>query len=114
MRERLLRLSRLVRRLRRQHWLALVGLSLAAYFGYHAVNGSRGLLAWQQVTVDLAASQQELDALRATREALEGRAARLRPGSLDPDLIDELARKELSFAQPLDVIILLDGDDRAR
>ena len=108
------RLSRLVRRLRRQHWLALLGLSLAIYFGYHAVNGSRGLLAWQQVRVDLAVRQQELDALRVTREALESRVVRLRHDSLDPDLIDELARKELSFALPLDVIILLDGDDRAR
>jgi cell division protein FtsB len=108
------RLSRLVRRLRRQHWLALLGLSLAVYFGYHAVDGSRGLLAWQQVSADLAASQQELAAVRATREALEGRVARLRHDSLDPDLIDELARKELSFVEPLDVIILLDRADRTR
>ena len=108
------RLSRWARRLRRQHWAALLGLSLAAYFGYHAVNGSRGLLAWQQVTTDLAASRQELEALRAERAALEGRVARLRHDSLDPDLIDELARKELSLVDPLDVIILLDGDHRPR
>jgi cell division protein FtsB len=108
------RLSRWVRRLRRQHWAVLLGLSLAAYFGYHAVNGSRGLFAWQQVTTDLEASRQELEALRAERAALEGRVVRLRRGSLDPDLIDELARKELSLVEPLDVIILLDGDDRPR
>ena len=108
------RLSRWTRRLRRQHWAALLGLSLAAYFGYHAVNGSRGLFAWQQVTMDLEASRQELERLRAEREALEGRVVRLRRDSLDPDLIDELARKELSLVEPLDVIILLDGDDRPR
>ena len=108
------RLSRWTRRLRRQHWAALLGLSLAAYFGYHAVNGSRGLFAWQQVTTDLEASRQELEALRAARAALEGRVTRLRPDSLDPDLIDELARKELSFVEPLDVIILLESDDRPR
>ena len=39
---------------------------------------------------------------------------RLRHDSLDPDLIDELARKELSFVEPLDVIILLDGSDGSR
>ena len=38
---------------------------------------------------------------------------RLRPDSLDPDLIDELARRELSLVEPLDVIILLtDGEAR--
>jgi cell division protein FtsB len=92
----------------------LVGLSLAAYFGYHAVSGSRGLVAWQRVSVALEASQQELQAVRAERAALEGRVVRLRRDSLDPDLIDELARKELSFARPLDVIILLDDGDRSR
>ena len=40
---------------------------------------------------------------------LEREVVRLRHDSLDPDLIDELARKELSFVEPLDVIILLDG-----
>jgi cell division protein FtsB len=103
------RLSRWRRRLRRQHWLVLVSLGLAAYFGYHAVNGSRGLLARQEVTEALEASRQELAALRAERAALEGKVVRLRHDSLDPDLIDELARKELSFVAPLDVIILRAG-----
>ena len=62
--------------------------------------------------MDLEASRQELERLRAEREALEGKVVRLRNDSLDPDLIDELARKELSLVEPLDVIILLDGDDR--
>jgi cell division protein FtsB len=105
---------RWMRRLRRPHWVALLGLSLAAYFGYHAVSGSRGRVAWQRVSVALEASQQELQAVRAERAALEGRVVRLRRDSLDPDLIDELARKELSFARPLDVIILLDDGDRSR
>jgi cell division protein FtsB len=108
------RLSRWLHRLRRLHWVALLGLGLAAYFGYHAVSGSRGLFAWQQVTTDLEASRRELLSLRAERAALEGRVERLRHDSLDPDLIDELARKELSFVEPLDVIILLEGDGRPR
>ncbi|HSA82439.1 MAG TPA: septum formation initiator family protein [Geminicoccaceae bacterium] len=105
------RLSLRAPRWQRQHWLALVGLGLAAYFGYHAVNGSRGLFAWRDVNAELAATQQELESLRAERRTLDERVRRLRHNSLDPDLIDELARKELSFVEPLDVIILLDGKD---
>jgi cell division protein FtsB len=105
------RLSRWRRLLRRQHWPVLLGLSLATYFGYHAVNGSRGLLAWQEVTAALETSRQELAALRTERAALESKVVRLRHNSLDPDLIDELARRELSFVAPLDVIIL-QGDGR--
>ena len=105
------RLSLWAPRWQRQHWLAVVGLGLAAYFGYHAVNGSRGLFAWREVDAELEATQQELESLRAERQILERRVRRLRHDSLDPDLIDELARKELSFVEPFDVIILLDGKD---
>ncbi len=110
----LARLSRWTRRVRRQHWLALLGLSLVAYFGYHAVSGSRGLLAWREVSAELATSQQELDQVRAERVALERKVERLRPELLDRDLIDELARKQLSFVEPLDVLILLDSKDGSK
>ena len=96
------------RRLRWQSWLVIVGLGLAVYFGYHAVNGSRGLLASQQLTEELKVAKKELARLQNERRSLERRVKRLRPGSLDPDLIDELARETLSMVKPDDVIILLD------
>jgi cell division protein FtsB len=97
-------------RLERQHWLALCGYGLAIYFGYHALSGSRGLLAWQELSRELDATQQALDGVRAERLDLEGKVARLRPDALDPDLVDELARRRLGLVGPLDVIILLDEE----
>jgi cell division protein FtsB len=97
-------------RLERRHWLALCGYGLALYFGYHALSGSRGLLAWQELSRDLHAAQEELDGARAERLELERKVARLRPDALDPDLIDELARRRLGLVGPLDVIILLDDE----
>ena len=99
-----------LRQIRGRHWLLLFAYGLAIYFGYHAVVGSRGLLAWRQLNQDIAATEQELAAVRAERQALEEKVRRLRPDSLDPDLIDELARRHLSLAGPLDVIILLDEE----
>lgn len=96
------------RRLRWQAWLVIVGLGLAGYFGYHAVNGDRGLLASQQLTDDLNVMEKRLAALREERESLERKVLRLRSDSLDPDLIDELARETLSMVEPEDVIILLE------
>jgi cell division protein FtsB len=93
---------------RRPLWLVVLGVGLATYFGYHALTGSRGLLAWRGLNAELASTQQELDALRAERSALAEKVARLRHDGLDADLIDELARRQLSLADPLDVIILLD------
>jgi cell division protein FtsB len=103
-----------LRNLRGRHWLLLVAYGLALYFGYHAVVGSRGLLAWRQLNQDIAATEQELAAVHAERQALEDKVHRLRPASLDPDLIDELARRQLSLAGPLDVIILLDEEDGSK
>jgi cell division protein FtsB len=106
-------LSGSVRRVRERHGFALLGLGLAVYFGYHALSGERGLWAWRQLSAELETTRQELAEVRAERMDLEDKVKRLRPESLDPDLIDELARKRLSFVEPLDVIILLDaGRDR--
>ena len=100
----------LLRGSRRQRplWLVALGIGLAAYFGYHALTGSRGLLAWRGLNAELASTRQDLEALRAERTALAEKVARLRHDGLDADLIDELARRQLSLADPLDVIILLD------
>ena len=95
-------------RWQRPLWLVALGIGLAAYFGYHALTGSRGLLAWRGLNAELASTRQELDALRAERTALAEKVERLRHDGLDADLIDELARRQLSLADPLDVIILLD------
>jgi cell division protein FtsB len=106
----LARLTDRLHRLEARHWLIVFAYGLAVYFGYHAVIGSRGLLAWRQLNQDIAATQQELATVRAERQTLEDKVRRLRPGSLDRDLIDELARRQLSLAGPLDVIILLDEE----
>ena len=106
-------LGRLVepfRRLESRHWLVVVAYGLAMYFGYHALSGSRGLLAWQELSRELEATRDELTALRAERLELEHKVSRLHPAGLDPDLIDELARRNLSLVEPLDVIILLDEE----
>lgn len=101
-------------RLRRQHWLSMVALVLVAYFTYHAINGSRGLLAWRQYEQELAAAEEELAALKESRLDLERKVRRMRHGGLDADLLDEVARRTLSLAHPLDVIILLDEENRTR
>ena len=98
------------RRMKWQSWLAVVGFGLAIYFGYHAVNGNRGLLASQQMEAELEASEKQLADLKRERADLERKVKRLRPDQLDPDLIDELARDMLSMTEPDDVIILLEPE----
>lgn len=93
-----------------QSWLLVVSIGLAIYFGYHAVNGNRGLLASEEKAEELALAEKTLKRLQDERMRLERRVERLRPESLDPDLIDELARETLSMIESEDVIILLESE----
>jgi cell division protein FtsB len=43
--------------------------------------------------------------LRSERERLDKRVGLMRPDSIDPDMLDELARANLGFAKPGDLVI---------
>jgi cell division protein FtsB len=103
-----LHLPALWRRLVRARWAPLLGCGLAVYFVYHAIEGSRGWLAFNELGLELQQAERDLDRLTAERVALAARIQGLSDQSLDPDLLDELARRRLSFAAPADVIILLE------
>ncbi len=79
---------------------------LVAYFGYHAVQGERGLLAWLAVDQELAQARATQSALAETRTNLERRVTLLRPDSLDRDMLDERAHAILNYGREDEVIIL--------
>lgn len=80
-------------------------VSVAAYFGYHAVEGDRGLIAWWQVTQELKNANATYARVHDEREALERRVALLGPDKLDLDLLDERAHAMLDLAGPDEVVI---------
>ncbi len=80
---------------------------LVAYFGYHAVQGERGLLAWLAVNQELAQARTTQIALTERRTDLERRVILLRPDSLDRDMLDERAHSLLNYGREDEVIILL-------
>jgi len=71
-----------------------------AYFGYYTVCGTRGLLALTDTRARLSIEQQRLASLTDDRKRLEHRIALLKPGSVDPDLVEELARQQLLGSTP--------------
>ncbi len=77
-----------------------------AYFAYHAINGNRGLIAWQQLQVEMVELQSDLDTMRLERARLEQRIALLQSDNLDPDMLDQRAREILNLAHPNEIIIL--------
>ncbi len=86
---------------------------LIFYFGFQALTGDRGLLAWENRNAVLAARTAELKRLRAERADLEGRARLLRDGTLSRDLLEERARSLLGLSDPRDYVIRSQKPTRA-
>ena len=96
-----------IRRRARQVAPQVLLASTLAYFGYHAVEGDRGVLARVRLDQDLAAAREVRATLGAERALLDHRVALLRPDGLDPDLLEERARRVLNLGYPGDFVILL-------
>jgi cell division protein FtsB len=89
----------------RGHWLVLATALILVYFGYHAVHGQRGLLAWLETSREHDLAARQLRRLEEERAALQARVDRLRPDRLDPDVLEEELRK-LGYIEPGEVIVL--------
>lgn len=85
----------------------LVCVLVLFYLGFHAISGERGVAALFREKRELAALQAELASVRAKREALEVKVARLNSESLDLDLLDEQARRVLGMAGKDEVVYFL-------
>ena len=80
------------------------------YFAYHAVHGDRGILAWQRLEQELDRTKSVHATLAGERAALEHKVSLLRPEHLDPDLLDEQARRLLNYGRAEDLVIILRSD----
>lgn len=84
--------------------LPAMALAVMAFFGVYAMVGANGLLAFSDYKAKLAKRERVFAALEARREMLRNRVALLDPRHANPDLVDELVRKELNVAHPDEVI----------
>lgn len=79
---------------------------LAILVGY-AVLGSSGILAWGDYKQQLRDSQAELKVVQAERARIANRVDLLDPRHADPDMVEELVRRELNVGHPDEVIVPL-------
>ncbi|RLP71584.1 septum formation initiator family protein [Xanthobacter tagetidis] len=86
--------------------LHLGAAALIGYFAYHAYTGDHGLLAKRNFEQELQQLENDLEALKAQRAALEHKVSLLAVTQLDPDLLDEQGRRQLDFIHPKDIVLL--------
>jgi cell division protein FtsB len=92
----------------RRSALPALALIIVGTFAGHAVAGPNGILAWGGYHRALNERKAELAQLQEQREQLRHRSALLDPRKADPDMADELVRKDLGLVRPDEVIIPLD------
>ncbi|HET9354878.1 MAG TPA: septum formation initiator family protein [Sphingomicrobium sp.] len=88
--------------------LPALALIIVGTFGGHAIAGPNGLLAWGGYNRDLGERRAELAKLEAERDSLRHRSALLNPKKADPDLGEELIRRDLGLVRTDEVIIPLE------
>ncbi len=84
-----------------------LALIVIGTFAGHAIAGPNGMLAWGGYHRDLQARQAELAKLEATRAQLRHRSSLLDPRKADPDMADELVRRDLGLVRADEVILPL-------
>ena len=85
--------------------LPAVGLLVIANFLGYAVMGDNGVLSWGDYRRMKAERAVQLAELEAEKARLSHRANLLDPRRADPDLAEELVRRDLGLVRPDEVII---------
>ncbi len=94
-------------RLGKERLVQSIALICLLAMGVTAIAGPSGLIAWGENQRMLDHRQASLHNLQAQRERLRNRVNQLDPRHVDPDLAGELIRKELNFAHPDEMVMLL-------
>src|SRR3954454_21192655 len=92
----------------RRSAIPALALIVVGTFAGHAVAGPNGILAWGGYHRALKERQGELGDLEQQKAQLRHRSALLDPRQADPDMADELVRKDLGLVRPDEVIVPLD------
>lgn len=82
-------------------------LTVMAFFGAYAVVGRNGVLAFGDYQRLLNRRERAYAELDHRRAVLRNRVALLDPDHANPDMVDEMVRKQLNVAHPDEVIVPL-------
>lgn len=89
----------------------LLGVTVIGYFIYHSLEGDRGLWSYFRLSQKLETLEKEYESLHQERLVLEEKVKRLRPESIDRDLLEKQVRHLLGYGHPDEVIIFMDGSE---
>ncbi len=94
----------------RQHRLEFIvsfaSLAMLGYFSYQGMYGPRSFYYRDQLVHQVAQLNADYKAVNDLRVNLETRVQQMRPESVDADMLDEFARRDLSMGKASDLIVI--------
>ena len=90
----------------RHNLAAIICVILGVYFAGNALSGDRSLFRLMALDNQISSLDTDVTALQERRIALQDKVVRLRPGSIDPDMLEERARAVLGFQYPQERTLL--------
>ena len=89
----------------RNAFLPAIAFTIIAFFGSYALFGSNGVLAWGDYSQRYEVRKVELAMVQQEKAELANRVKLLDPRHANPDMVDELVRRDLGLTHPDEVII---------
>ena len=86
--------------------LSVLGACIVVYFIYHTIQGDRGWVSMLRLQHEVEQAEQTLTKLQDEHQRLDHHERMMRSNSIDPDLLEEQARKNLNYSKPNEIIIL--------
>jgi cell division protein FtsB len=87
--------------------VGIASLMLLGYFAWQGFSGSRSIHFRDRLALQYAQVSADLATVANRRKLLEERVQQMRPESVDVDLVDEFARRDLSLAHGNEFVIRL-------
>ena len=82
-------------------------IAMLSYFGFHALNGQHGLRAQIVMTQKEADLRATLAERKQARAELQRQLALLQDGTMNRDMVDEHARRELNLLRSDEMVIFI-------
>ena len=75
------------------------------YFAFHLITGERGLLAYVRLKSEMVTKTEQSEQIHEQKVDLSTRVSGMRDDSLDLDLLEEIARKDLGYSKKDEVVL---------
>ncbi len=88
--------------------MPLICSAIVLYYAFHSIYGAHGLITRSDFEKQISQREEQLARLVSQREEIEKRIELMKPGQVDPDILDERLRLLLGYGRTDEIVIFRD------